>query len=58
MKRLEVECEGLPNRKVIDVVKNNQGEALVDFLNNVNMAVVNGRKDKMLLPVSPARGAL
>ena len=28
---LEMECEGLPNRKVLDGV-NNQGEVFVDFL--------------------------
>ena len=44
--RLDVECEGLPRRKVIDGVKNNQGEEFVDFLRNVNMGVVNGRKGK------------
>ena len=43
---LEMECEGLPNRKVIDEVKNNQGEMFVDFLRSVNMGVVNGRKGK------------
>ena len=44
---LEVECEGLLNRKVIDEVKNNQGEMFVDFLRSVNMGVaVNGRKGK------------
>lgn len=29
---LDGKCEGLPGRNVIDVVKSNQGEALVDFL--------------------------
>ena len=43
---LEMECECLPNRKVIDEVKNNQGEMFVDFLRSVNMGVVNGRKGK------------
>ena len=43
---LDGECEGLPGRNVIDVVKNNQGEALVYFLSSVNMAVVNGRKGR------------
>ena len=43
---LEMECEGLANRKVIDEVKNNQGEMFVDFLRSVNMEVVNGRKRK------------
>ena len=41
---LDADCEGLPSRKVIDVVKNSQGETFVDFLSSVNMAVVNGRK--------------
>ena len=41
---LDADCEGLPSRKVIDVVKNSQGETYVDFLSSVNMAVVNGRK--------------
>ena len=44
--RLDVECEGMPNRKVIDGVKNSQGEVFVDFLRSVNMGVVNGRKGK------------
>ena len=42
--RLDADCEGLPSRKVIDVVKNSQGETFVDFLSSVNIAVVNGRK--------------
>ena len=41
---LDADCERLPSRKVIDVVKNSQGETFVDFLSSVNMAVVNGRK--------------
>ena len=44
--RLDVECEGMPSRKVIDEVKNSQGEEFVDFLRSVNMGVVNGRKGK------------
>ena len=44
--RLDVEWEGLPSRKVIDGVKNSQGEEFVDFLRSVNMGVVNGRKEK------------
>ena len=43
---LGMESEGLPNKKVIDEVKNNQGEMFVDFLRSVNMGVVNGRKGK------------
>ena len=31
--------EGLPNREVIDEVKNNQGEMFADFLRSVNMGV-------------------
>ena len=42
--RLDADCKGLPSRKVIDVVKNSQGETFVDFLSSVNMAVVNGSK--------------
>ena len=34
----------MPTRIVIDVVKNNQGEAFVNFVRSVDMAVVNGRK--------------
>ena len=52
---LEVESEGLPNRKVIDEVKNNQWEMFVDFLRSVNMGVVNGRKGWMLSPMCQAR---
>ena len=44
--RLDVECEGMPSRKVIDGVKNSQGEEFVDFLRSVNVGVVNGRKGK------------
>ena len=43
---LDADCEGLPSRKVIDVVKNSQGETFVDFLSSVNMAVVNGISSK------------
>ena len=50
--RLDVECEGMPNRKVIDGVKNSQGEELVDFLRSVNMGVVRGQ----LLSSSSAAG--
>ena len=35
--------EGIPTRKVIDVVKNNQGEAIVGIVRSVDMVVVNGR---------------
>ena len=55
---LDADCEGLPSRKVIDVVKNSQGETFVNFLSSINMAVVNGRKGQDALPVSLVRGAL
>ena len=44
--RLTTSRYGIPNRKVIDEVKNNQGEMFVDSLRSVNMGVVNGRKRK------------
>jgi len=37
---LDMDCsEGVPVRNVIDVVKNSQGEAVVDFLRDGNMTV-------------------
>ena len=36
----------LPTRRVIDLVKNRQGEIFVDFLRSVDMCVVNGRKGR------------
>ena len=44
--RLDAGGEELPSRKAIDVVKNSQGEAFVDFLRSVNMGVVNSRKGR------------
>ena len=43
---LNVHSEGVPLRKVIDVMKNSQGKDFVDFLNGVNMVVVNGRESR------------
>ena len=43
---LDVHSEGVPMRKVINVMKNSQGEDFVDFLKDVNMVVVNGRKGR------------
>ena len=34
--------EALPRHQVLDVVKNRQGEDLMDFLENTGMTVVNG----------------
>ena len=28
---LDAQCEGLPSRKMIDVINNSQGETFVDF---------------------------
>ena len=42
--KLDMNREGIPTRIVTDVVKNNQGEAFVDFVRSVDMGVVNGRK--------------
>ena len=35
--KLDMYREGIPSRKVTDVVKNNQGEAFVDFVRSVDM---------------------
>ena len=43
---LEAESESLPTRRVIDSVKNSQGETFVDFLRSVDMCMVNGRKGR------------
>ena len=56
--RLDVECEGMPNRKVVDGVKNSQGEEFVDFLRSVNMWVVNGRKGKDAFHLCVQQGML
>ena len=37
---------GVSNRKVIDVVRNSQGEGFMDFLRGTEMCVVSGRKGK------------
>ena len=37
---------GVPHRKVIDVVRNSQGEGFMDFLRGTEMCVVSGRKGK------------
>ena len=44
--RMEMNSEGMPSWKVVDVMKNSQGEAFVDFLRGVKMTVVNGRKGR------------
>ena len=54
--RLDADCEGLPSRKVIDVVKNSQGETFVDILSNVNMSVVNGRKGRYAFTCISSKG--
>ena len=43
---LNTDRDGIPPRKVIDGVKNSQGEALVDFLRSTSMTEVNGRKGR------------
>ena len=48
----------MPNRKVIDGVKNSQGEEFVDFLRSVNMWVVNGRKGKDAFHLCVQQGML
>ena len=40
------ETSGVPNRKVIDVVRNSQGEGFMDFLRGTEMCVVSGKKGK------------
>ena len=40
------EVDGIPRRKIIDMVKNSQGDGFVDFLRSTDMCVVNGRKGR------------
>ena len=40
------ETSGVPNHKIIDVVRNSQGEGFMDFLRGTEMCVVSGRKGK------------
>ena len=49
------ETSGVPNRKVIDVVGNSQGEAFMDFLKGTEMCVVSGRKGKDAFMCVPGR---
>ena len=41
-----LDSEGMPSRKMVDVTKNSQDEAFVDFLRGVKMTVVNGSKGR------------
>ena len=41
---LDVHSESVPLQKVMDVMKNSQGEDFLDSLKGVNMVVVNDRK--------------
>ena len=50
------ETSGVPNRKVIDVVGNSQGEAFMDFLKGTEMCVVSGRKGKDAFTCVSGRG--
>ena len=43
-------------RSIIDVVKNSQGEAFVDFLRGANITVVNGRKGRDAFTCVSGRG--
>ena len=45
-------------RSIIDVLKNSQGKAFVDFLRGGNMTVVNGRKGGVPSPVYLVGAAL
>ena len=47
---------GVPNRKVIDVVRNSQGEEFMDFLRGTEMCVVSGRKGKDAFTCVSGRG--
>ena len=53
---LEADSESLPTRRVIDSVKNSQGETFVDFLRSVDMCVVNGRKGRDMFTCVSNRG--
>ena len=44
--KLDMDIEGIPPQKVIDSVKNSQGEVFADFVRGMNMVVVNGRKGR------------
>ena len=43
---LDTNSAGLPVWSIINVEKNSQGEAFVEFLRGANMTVVNGRKGR------------
>ena len=47
---------GVPNRKVIAVVRNSQGEEFMDFLKGTEMCVVSGRKGKDAYTCVSGRG--
>ena len=53
---MDTYSERLPVRSIIDVVKNSQGEAFVDFLRVGNMTVVNGRKGRDASTCASGRG--
>ena len=52
------ETSGVPNRKVIDVVRNSQGEGFMDFLRGTEMCVVSGKKGKDAFTCVSGRGCL
>ena len=53
---MEEEIDGIPRRKIIDRVKNCQGEGFVDFLRSTEMCVVNGRKGRDAFTCVSGRG--
>ena len=50
------EVDGIPRRKIIDMVKNSQGDGFVDFLRSTDMCVVNGRKERDAFTCVSGRG--
>ena len=45
-RKLMEDPKALPRCQVLDVVKNRQGEDLMDFLENTGMRIVNGRSGR------------
>ena len=50
------EVDGIPRCKIIDMVKNSQGNGFVDFLRSTDMCVKNGRKGRDAFTCVSGRG--
>ena len=55
---LNTDKDGIPPRKVTDVVKNSQSEAFVDFLRSTSITEVNGRKGRDAFTRVSGKGCL